>query len=86
MNFAPWLVYAPDSNPAAAGVQLPTTVTITAGNDVSAAENDFTLLQNAVGAVADGQTLDLSGDFDWTRHRPLRRRRLRSQREHQRHR
>ena len=66
VNYAPWLVYSPDSDPAVAGVQLPTTVTITAGNDVSAAENDFTLLQNAVAAVADGQTLNLRGDFDWT--------------------
>jgi parallel beta-helix repeat protein len=64
--FRPWLVYSPDSDAAQPGVQLPTTVTITAGGDVSAADNDFTLLQNAVGAVASGQTLNLSGDFDWT--------------------
>ena len=28
--------------------------------------NDFTLLQNAIGAAATGQTIDLSGAFDWT--------------------
>jgi parallel beta-helix repeat protein len=66
VNFRPWLVYSPDSNPALPGVQLPTTVTITGGGDVSPAANDFTLLQNAVGAVASGQTLNLSGNFDWT--------------------
>lgn len=66
ITFRPWLVYAPDSNPALPGVQLPTNVTVTAGADVSAAENDFTLLQNAIGSVATGQTLNLSGDFDWT--------------------
>jgi hypothetical protein len=66
VNFRPWLVYSPDSDAAQPGVQLPTTVTITAGGDVSAADNDFALLQNAVGAVASGQTLNLSGDFDWT--------------------
>lgn len=66
ISFRPWLVYAPDNNPALPGVQLKTLVTVTAGNDVSVAENDFTLLQNAVGAVTDGQTLNLSGDFDWT--------------------
>jgi parallel beta-helix repeat protein len=66
VNFRPWLVYSPDSNPLLPGVQLPTTVTITAGNDVSPAVNDFTLLQNAVGAVTSGQTLNLSGNFDWT--------------------
>jgi hypothetical protein len=65
VNFRPWLIYSPDSNPNLPGVQLPTTVTVTAGADVSAAENNFTLLQNAVGAVADGQTLNLSGTFDW---------------------
>jgi hypothetical protein len=66
VNFRPWLIYSPDSNPNLPGVQLPTTVMVTAGADVSAAENNFTLLQNAVGAVADGQTLSLSGTFDWT--------------------
>ncbi|MBO0697378.1 MAG: hypothetical protein J2P46_03200 [Zavarzinella sp.] len=65
VNFRPWLIYSPDSNPSLPGVQLPTTVTVTAGADVSPAENNFTLLQNAVGAVADGQTLNLSGTFDW---------------------
>ncbi|MBO0698827.1 MAG: right-handed parallel beta-helix repeat-containing protein, partial [Zavarzinella sp.] len=64
--FHPSLVYSPDSDPAQPGVQLPTTVTITAGGDVSAADNDFTLLQNAVGSLVSGQTLNLSGDFDWT--------------------
>lgn len=66
ITFRPWLIYDPDADTTQPGVQLPTTVTVTAGNDVSAAVNDYTLLQNAVGAVADGQTLNLVGNFDWT--------------------
>jgi autotransporter-associated beta strand protein len=64
--FAPWLISNPDSNPALAGVQLPTTVTVTPGGDINAADNDFTRLQNAIGAAASGQTIDIKGTFDWT--------------------
>ncbi len=66
VTFGPWLIYGTDDNATAAGFQLPTTIPVTAGGDNSAADNDFTRLQNAVGAVAAGQTLDLSGTFDWT--------------------
>ncbi len=65
VTFGPWLIYGIDANPAAAGFQLFATITVTAGGDVSAADNDFTRLQNAIGAVADGQTLQLGGTFDW---------------------
>ncbi len=66
ITFAPWLIYSPDSVPGTVGVQLPATVTATSSGDVSAADNDFTRLQNAVGALATGQTLDIQGVFDWT--------------------
>ena len=39
---------------------------MTAGGDVSAADNDYTRLANAIGCVQSGQTLVLSGTFDWT--------------------
>ncbi|HEV7221162.1 MAG TPA: hypothetical protein VGN42_00575, partial [Pirellulales bacterium] len=68
VSFAPWLIYGTDADAGTAGFQLPATVLVTAGADNSAADNDFTKLQNAVGAVADGQTLQLSGTFDWTSH------------------
>ena len=66
ISFAPWLIYSPDTNPALTGVQLPTTVTVTPGGDVSAADNAFTRLQNAIGAAAAGQTIDIQGLYDWT--------------------
>lgn len=66
ITFAPWLIYSADDDAGTAGVQLPSTITVTSGGDVSAADNDFTRLQNAVGALATGQTLDIQGTFDWT--------------------
>ncbi|HQU45072.1 MAG TPA: right-handed parallel beta-helix repeat-containing protein, partial [Pirellulales bacterium] len=66
VTYRPWLIYGTDADPTVPGFQLPTTVTVTSQSDVSAAVNDFTLLQNAIGAAAAGQTIDLSGPFDWT--------------------
>lgn len=66
VTFAPWLIYSPDTNPALPGVQLPNTVTVISDGDISAADNDFTRLQNAIGAAATGQTIDIKGTFDWT--------------------
>lgn len=66
IKFAPWLIYSADTNPALPGVQLPTIVTVTSGGEISAADNDFTRIQNAVGAAADGQTIDIQGLFNWT--------------------
>ena len=51
---------------AAAGFQLPTSITVTAGGDVSAADNDYTRLANAIAAAVSGQTFTLIGTFDWT--------------------
>ncbi|HVX12146.1 MAG TPA: DUF4214 domain-containing protein [Pirellulales bacterium] len=66
ITFAPWLIYGTDADSTAPGFQLPTTVPVASLGDVSPAVNDFTLLQNAIGAAASGQTIDLSGPFDWT--------------------
>ncbi len=41
-------------------------VTITAGPDVSAAVNDYRRIQNALNAAASGDTIILSGTFDFT--------------------
>lgn len=66
VTIGPWLIYGTDSDSATAGFQLPSLITVSAGGDVSAADNDFIRLHNAIGAVADGQTVQLSGTFDWT--------------------
>ena len=66
MTFKPWLVYGTDGNSTDIGFQLPANFSVTPPGDVSAAENDFTVLQNAVACAVDGQTIDLSGSFDWT--------------------
>lgn len=66
VTYAPWLIYGTDADPASPGFQLPMTVPVVSQGDVSPAVNDFTLLQNAIGAAAAGQTIDLSGSFDWT--------------------
>ncbi len=65
LTLGPWLIYSADSNAGTVGVQLPTVVTVTPGADTSLADNDFTRLQNAVGALATGQTLDIKGTYDW---------------------
>jgi hypothetical protein len=67
VNYRPWLIYGTDADLTKPGFQLPTTVPVTSHGDTSAAVNDFTILQNAIGAAAAGQTIDLSGTFDWTK-------------------
>ena len=39
--------------------------------DVSAAENDFTTLDNAIGCAVDGQTIDINGPYTWATSNPL---------------
>jgi hypothetical protein len=44
----------------------PTTVTVNAGPDVDAANNDYKRIQNAIDTAADGDTIILNGTFDFT--------------------
>lgn len=68
VSYAPWLIYGTNAAPAGTpGFQLPAVVPVTSQGDVSPAVNDFTIIQNAIGAAAAGQTIDLSGTFDWTK-------------------
>lgn len=68
VSYAPWLIYGTNAAPAGTpGFQLPAVVPVASQGDVSPAVNDFTILQNAIGAAAAGQTIDLSGTFDWTK-------------------
>ncbi|GAB4028088.1 hypothetical protein GCM10028773_61300 [Spirosoma koreense] len=60
-----WLGYGNDAD-AALGFQIPTGVSVVPGNNVSQAENNYRVLSNAVGCLVSGQTLTLSGTFDWT--------------------
>jgi SdrD B-like domain/Right handed beta helix region/Putative Ig domain/Domain of unknown function (DUF4214) len=62
-----WLIYGTDADTIAPGFQLPTTIDVTEGGDISPADNDYTRLANAIGSVQSGQTLVLSGTFDWTK-------------------
>ena len=56
--------------PAASGTRVntfaPTVTTVTAGPDVDAANNDYRRIQNALNAAASGDTIMLSGTFDFT--------------------
>jgi uncharacterized repeat protein (TIGR01451 family) len=44
----------------------PTTVTVNAGPDIDAANNDYRRIQNALNAAVSGDTIILSGTFDFT--------------------
>src|SRR5262249_4947917 len=45
---------------------LPASITVTAPGEVSAADNDYTRLANAIACAQTGQTVTLSGTFNWT--------------------
>ncbi|HKB05407.1 MAG TPA: right-handed parallel beta-helix repeat-containing protein, partial [Gemmataceae bacterium] len=67
VDFQPWLVYAPDSDPVAAGLQFPTSFTVpaqTAG--FTATNNNYRRLVNVIELLRNGQTATLNGTFDWT--------------------
>jgi len=67
VNFQPWLVYAADSNSVVAGVQLPTTITVAAQTSAfTTTNNNYRRLVNVVDLLQNGQTVTLSGNFDWT--------------------
>lgn len=48
------------------GVRAQADVTITAGADTDAANNDYRRIQNAINAAVPGDTITLSGTFDFT--------------------
>jgi len=69
VSFTPWLVYSPDSDAATPGVQLQTSFTVTAfpaNFAFTSTNNNYTILANAIDLVQSGQTITLSGVFDWT--------------------
>jgi hypothetical protein len=66
VKFMPWLVYGTDASSTTPGFQLPSSIAVSPGGDISAADNDYRRLANAVACLQSGQTLTLSGTFDWT--------------------
>jgi hypothetical protein len=65
IDFAPWLVYDNEGS-ADPGWQTPASFSVTGPGDVSEALNGFRILENALGCAVDGQTITLSGTFDWS--------------------
>src|SRR5262249_19187932 len=67
ISFQPWLVYAPDSDPTTNGVQLVTSFTVNAQvAPFTTTHNNYRRLVNAIACIQSGQTVTLSGVFDWT--------------------
>lgn len=67
LRFRPWLMYGTDGQAAQAGWQAPAAFAVTALNGgFSTADNNYRRLANAFGCVTSGQTVNVSGDFDWT--------------------
>jgi nitrous oxidase accessory protein NosD len=67
VDFQPWLVYSPDADPAAPGVQFVSSFTVPAQvGGFTSTNNNYRRLVNVVDLLRDGQTASLSGDFDWT--------------------
>lgn len=67
IDFQPWLVYAPDSNAVTPGVQLATSFTVAAQTSgFTSTNNNYRRLVNAIECLQPGQTVTLSGIFDWT--------------------
>ena len=52
--------------PATVTALVPPTITVNAGPDTDAANNDYRRIQNAINAAASGDTIILSGTFDFT--------------------
>jgi uncharacterized repeat protein (TIGR01451 family) len=57
---------APRTVTASAHHVHPTAVTVTSGPDTDAANNDYRRIQNALNAAVSGDTINLSGTFDFT--------------------
>lgn len=67
LRFRPWLMYGTDGQAAQPGWQAPASFAVTALNGgASAADNNYRRLANAFGCVTSGQTMNVSGAFDWT--------------------
>ncbi|HEX5166529.1 MAG TPA: right-handed parallel beta-helix repeat-containing protein, partial [Thermomicrobiales bacterium] len=66
VDFQPWLLYG-DFNDSAVGFQIPATFTVAAQTDsFTATNNNYRRMVNAIESLQPGQTLLLSGVFDWT--------------------
>src|SRR5262249_14883757 len=67
VDFQPWLVYAPDTSAATPGVQFVSAFTVNAQTaNFTATNNNYRRLVNAIDTLQPGQTVTLSGTFDWT--------------------
>ena len=64
--FKNWLIYGTDAVSSELGFQLPTTVNVSNVGNSSVAVNNFRILSNAIGCAVTGQTIALSGTFDYT--------------------
>jgi SdrD B-like domain/Right handed beta helix region/Carboxypeptidase regulatory-like domain/FG-GAP-like repeat/Prealbumin-like fold domain len=66
ITFQPWLLYN-DADHLQVGFQLPTTFTVNAQTaGFTSTNNNYRRLVNAIDPLVDGQTVILSGIFDWT--------------------
>ncbi len=66
VSYKNWLMYGADANPSELGFQLPATIAVAPGNNASQAENHYRILSNAIGCAVTGQTIELSGTFDYS--------------------
>src|SRR5262249_2825033 len=66
IDFQPWLLYG-DASATQVGFQIPTSFTVTAQTSgFTATNNNYRRLVNAIDPLVAGQTVILSGTFDWT--------------------
>ena len=67
VDFQPWLVYSPDGNASIPGIQFVGSFTVPAQvGGFTATNNNYRRLVNAIDCLQPGQTVTLSGIFDWT--------------------
>jgi|GEM_PF-5605671 len=66
VSFRNWLMYGTDTDAGQLGLQLPTSINVSPGNNISVAENHYRILSNAIGCAMTGQTVTLAGTFDYT--------------------
>ncbi len=65
-DFQPWLVYGTDADPSAPGFQLQTSISVPAQTSgFTTTNNNYRRLANVIDCLVDGQTVTLSGVFDW---------------------